>query len=347
MIYSEEGNIFHPSYFLSLIGPRSADPTTPSHPISMAWNGSSNRFLCCYDEDDGIYYWDLDSFMIKTKTNHAHHLNSGIAASNRFTHHHITGTNSNDTIEMCTVSWLTIPSCLEKDAEKKGEEANDEMREYIVSLSHPFHLFICDLEGNIFASYSGFDGNIASHILSLPPLIKNQNLSSPTNVPSAKAKEKSGRGIHSAHSNVDLTHKGWRPLSDLSFSPRSCDEEGSDEIWKEAQGDFDVSSPCGSRILVVKSEVCLQLFSVTTNVCPNSSSSQDMGTKSFPPYRFELVTELNISIPIVTLSLIPLLGSAPDSHHDTAVVLLSCFDGPLKTIVVEVLLLPSLFSEWN
>jgi hypothetical protein len=304
----------------------------------MAWNGSSNRLLCCYDEDDGIYYWDLTGLIKQSPDDARHSINShhNVPPSNRFTHHHITATNSNETIEMCSVSWLAIPSW-DGDADGVEEDGGKgAMKEYIVSLSHPFHLFICDLEGDIFASYSGFDGNIASHAICLPPLSRSHHNLSPTaQRRDLQSSNSDTRCVIYPHPNsADRSTTGWRPLSQISFTPSNgdSDQEGNAETWKEAQGN--VSHPLGSRVVVVKSETCLQLFQITTNAGLHLSQ---IGTKSFPPYRFELVTELNISIPIITLSLVPLLGSSDDCHaNQSTVLLLSCFDGPLKTIVVEV-----------
>jgi hypothetical protein len=319
-IYSENEDCcsFQPSHFLTLHGPSfgQSDSQT-SHPISMSWNEFSNKILCCYESDDGVYFWDMTTAMNGSNSN------TTLAFSNRYAHHHLGDTDgSADGMldEMCTVSWLKILA-----EERQLFSTNDmEIREYFVSLSRPFHMFICDLEGDIFASYSGFDGNIASHVLSIPHFRLDLRSSSHE----FNSSKKNVLQVHSLSSGQQI--KGWRSMSEVIVSPKPEGDGEDNETWKESKGDA-TSYPCGSRVVVVKSEVCLQLFQVAANVSSQSTPPQQQGT--CPPYRFELITELNISFPIVTLTLLPLLGSETGRE---SVLLLSCLGGSLRTIIIKV-----------
>eukprot|EP00602_Paraphysomonas_sp_CaronLab_P000868 CAMPEP_0185031110 /NCGR_PEP_ID=MMETSP1103-20130426/18398_1 /TAXON_ID=36769 /ORGANISM="Paraphysomonas bandaiensis, Strain Caron Lab Isolate" /LENGTH=709 /DNA_ID=CAMNT_0027566511 /DNA_START=107 /DNA_END=2236 /DNA_ORIENTATION=- len=276
--------------------------------VHISWNQSSTYLLFCCENDAGVYRWSLGDVLAPDGISSAQDGDGEISSSviRRYSHHEFRADESSSSaVEVVAVEWLPGPA--------SGE------REYFVSLSANFLLFLCDLEGDVFAVFGGLGH--ASAMAVLP-----QALSSGP----SPSHSRDNRNID----GKDGVLRGWKPHSSIDesgtvyWSSATC---GHETTVSSIEGDG--SFPCGCRALVAKSEVVIQLFVVTKRLSSENSESTapGVGRGYSPPYQFTHVAELVLSTPVVSL------GSVSGFHlaQGDNVVVASLFGGEIVTVIAK------------
>jgi hypothetical protein len=221
------------------------------------------------------------------------------------------------------------------------EEEEEEEEEVFASLSDDFRLFLCSVEGDVCASWNGI--GVASAMTVLPPVVplsssfpaRSMTASSSSSTSLSTLSRGAGRTSPRLHEHRGTT--GWRDVRTLTRNPSGDSALGEDGAVEDAAGSSCASPahrtgayPAGHRLLIVRSEVYVELYEVREK--PRSSASSTRRPSASDLYMFVAITHIQLLAPVVSLSPSFACGSA----EDEVAVLAGLFGGDVATLILQV-----------
>ena len=247
-----------------------------------------------------------------------------MASLDRYTHHEAAhrethSDDGSDPAEVKCAQWLhRRPSLTGGGA--VGGIAGRQSDEHFLSLSEDFSLLLCSVDGDLLASWRG--NGMASAMTVLPP---------------ANTLPENSLGPVAGESRSADRRRGWTIVGDPSpLSHRCVRNEGGGADYSHGNGSgCDTAYPVGHRVLVVRSEVYVELYEIRPKPLDGGGSS-GVGTGiadrwSGTAYVFVALTHIECATPIVSLS-----PSFAYVSSDCLSLLVIFFEGDLSALRIQV-----------